>query len=42
MTRSPYPDIYAAGDVANSYLPLLGRRLRMDHWANAPNGGKNV
>lgn len=28
-------DIYAAGDVANAYHPLLGRRLRVEHWANA-------
>ena len=40
--RTSDPDIYAAGDVANSYLPLLGRRLRMDHWSNALNGGKAV
>ncbi|MFC9914518.1 NAD(P)/FAD-dependent oxidoreductase [Streptomyces sp. NPDC127197] len=28
-------DIYAAGDVANAYHPLLGRHLRVEHWANA-------
>ncbi|HUL24405.1 MAG TPA: FAD-dependent oxidoreductase [Streptosporangiaceae bacterium] len=33
------PDIYAAGDVANSYHPLLGRRVRVEHWANALNSG---
>ncbi|GAA2155557.1 NAD(P)/FAD-dependent oxidoreductase [Actinomadura napierensis] len=33
------PDIYAAGDVANAYNPLLGRRIRVEHWANALNGG---
>jgi 3-phenylpropionate/trans-cinnamate dioxygenase ferredoxin reductase subunit len=33
---------FAAGDVASSYLPLLGRHLRMDHWSNALNGGKAV
>jgi len=38
--RTSNPDIFAAGDVANSYLPLLGRHLRMDHWSNALNGGK--
>jgi 3-phenylpropionate/trans-cinnamate dioxygenase ferredoxin reductase component len=38
--RSSDPDVYAAGDVANSYLPLLGRHLRVDHWSNALNGGK--
>jgi 3-phenylpropionate/trans-cinnamate dioxygenase ferredoxin reductase subunit len=38
--RSSDPDIYAAGDVANSYRPLLGRRIRVEHWANALAGGK--
>ncbi|TDD89823.1 NAD(P)/FAD-dependent oxidoreductase [Actinomadura rubrisoli] len=33
------PDIYAAGDVANAYNPLLGRRIRVEHWANALDGG---
>ena len=33
------PDIYAAGDLANSYHPLLGRRVRVEHWANALNSG---
>jgi 3-phenylpropionate/trans-cinnamate dioxygenase ferredoxin reductase component len=35
--RSSDPDIYAAGDVANAYHPLLGRHLRVEHWANALN-----
>jgi NADPH-dependent 2,4-dienoyl-CoA reductase/sulfur reductase-like enzyme len=38
--RTSDPDIFAAGDVASSYLPLLGRHVRMDHWSNALNGGK--
>jgi 3-phenylpropionate/trans-cinnamate dioxygenase ferredoxin reductase subunit len=38
--RTSDPDIFAAGDVARSYLPLLGRHLRVDHWSNALNGGK--
>lgn len=29
------PDILAAGDVANAVHPLLGRRIRVEHWANA-------
>ena len=40
--RTSDPDIFAAGDVASSFLPLLGRHLRMDHWSNALNGGKAV
>jgi 3-phenylpropionate/trans-cinnamate dioxygenase ferredoxin reductase subunit len=28
-------DIYAAGDVANALHPFYGRRLRVEHWANA-------
>ena len=40
--RTSDPDIFAAGDVANSYLPLLGRRVRVEHWSNALNGGKAV
>ena len=34
------PDVYACGDVANSYNPLLDKRIRVEHWANALNGGK--
>jgi 3-phenylpropionate/trans-cinnamate dioxygenase ferredoxin reductase component len=37
--RSSDPDVYAAGDVANSYHPSLGRHLRVEHWANALHGG---
>jgi 3-phenylpropionate/trans-cinnamate dioxygenase ferredoxin reductase subunit len=37
--RTSDPDIYAAGDLANAYNPLFGRRLRVEHWANALNGG---
>ena len=31
------PDIFAAGDVARVYHPLLNRHLRVEHWANALN-----
>jgi 3-phenylpropionate/trans-cinnamate dioxygenase ferredoxin reductase subunit len=37
--RTSHPDIHAAGDVANAYHPLLERHLRVEHWANALNGG---
>ncbi|MDO5754574.1 NAD(P)/FAD-dependent oxidoreductase, partial [Arthrobacter sp.] len=33
--RTSDPDIYAAGDVANAYHPLLGKHLRSEHWFNA-------
>jgi 3-phenylpropionate/trans-cinnamate dioxygenase ferredoxin reductase subunit len=32
-------DVYACGDVANYYHPLLGHRLRVEHWSNAQNQG---
>ncbi|UWE08557.1 NAD(P)/FAD-dependent oxidoreductase [Actinacidiphila bryophytorum] len=37
--RTSDPDIFAAGDVANAEHPLFGGRLRVEHWANALNGG---
>ncbi|MCP2338755.1 NAD(P)/FAD-dependent oxidoreductase [Actinomadura rupiterrae] len=37
--RTSDPDIYAAGDVAAFYHPVLGRRVRVEHWANALDGG---
>ncbi|WP_031070204.1 NAD(P)/FAD-dependent oxidoreductase [Streptomyces sp. NRRL S-118] len=37
--RTSDPDIHAAGDVASAQHPLLGTRLRVEHWANALNGG---
>ncbi|MER7820240.1 FAD-dependent oxidoreductase [Streptomyces sp. NPDC096153] len=37
--RTSDPDIYAAGDIAAVHHPLLGVRLRVEHWANALNGG---
>lgn len=35
--RSSDPDIYAVGDVANALHPLLGKHIRVEHWANALN-----
>ncbi|MFI1980666.1 NAD(P)/FAD-dependent oxidoreductase [Streptomyces wedmorensis] len=37
--RTSDPDIYAAGDVAAALHPRLHTRLRVEHWANALNGG---
>jgi len=37
--RTSDVNIFAAGDVANSFNPLLGRRVRVEHWANARSGG---
>src|SRR5215467_11620233 len=33
--RSSDPDVFAAGDVANAFHPLLGKHIRVEHWANA-------
>ena len=37
--RTSAADVYAAGDVAAVDHPLLGMRVRVEHWANALNGG---
>jgi 3-phenylpropionate/trans-cinnamate dioxygenase ferredoxin reductase component len=37
--RTDDPDIFAVGDVANVNHPLLGARIRVEHWANALDGG---
>jgi 3-phenylpropionate/trans-cinnamate dioxygenase ferredoxin reductase subunit len=31
------PGVFAAGDVANAFHPFYGRKLRVEHWANALN-----
>ena len=33
--QSSHPDIYAAGDVANYFDPLFGKRRRVEHWGHA-------
>ncbi|GAB3448106.1 FAD-dependent oxidoreductase [Phycicoccus ginsengisoli] len=35
--RTSDPDIFVVGDVANVEHPFLGRRVRVEHWANALN-----
>lgn len=37
--RTSNPDVFAAGDVANAYHPLLRKNIRVEHWANALNMG---
>jgi 3-phenylpropionate/trans-cinnamate dioxygenase ferredoxin reductase component len=36
------PGVFAAGDVANAQHPFYGRRIRVEHWANALNQGPAV
>ncbi|MCU1431216.1 MAG: FAD-dependent pyridine nucleotide-disulfide oxidoreductase [Actinotalea sp.] len=38
--RTSDPDVLAAGDVAAAWHPSLGRRLRVEHWANAGRQGE--
>ncbi|HLN78382.1 MAG TPA: FAD/NAD(P)-binding oxidoreductase [Nocardioidaceae bacterium] len=33
--RTSHPDVYAAGDVASAWHPVLGTRIRVEHWDNA-------
>ncbi|MQA01286.1 MAG: NAD(P)/FAD-dependent oxidoreductase [Streptosporangiales bacterium] len=40
--RTSNPDIYAAGDVARSYVPRYGTEIRVEHWANALRGGTSA
>ena len=37
--NSSDPDVFAAGDVASAWYPLLGRHLRLEHWSAALNQG---
>lgn len=37
--RTSAPDVFAAGDVANAYHPVIQQHLRSEHWANALNAG---
>ena len=38
--RTADPDIWAAGDIAAAEHPVLGRRVRVEHWGNALAGGE--
>lgn len=38
--RTTHPDIWAAGDVANFYSPLLAKRLRLEHEDNSRTMGR--
>src|SRR4051794_383119 len=35
--QSSDPDIVAVGDIARQWHPVLGQRVRVEHWANALN-----
>jgi len=37
--RASSPGVWAAGDVAEAFHPLLGRRIRVEHWDNAREQG---
>ena len=38
--RTSDPDVFAAGDVAAALHPRWGRRIRVEHWANARHQGR--
>jgi 3-phenylpropionate/trans-cinnamate dioxygenase ferredoxin reductase subunit len=40
--RTSHPDIYAAGDIAFFPYQALGRPMRIEHWDNALNQGKQA
>ena len=38
--RASVDGVFAAGDVANHYHPIYGRRIRVEHWDNARRQGR--
>ncbi|CRK55028.1 Ferredoxin reductase [Alloactinosynnema sp. L-07] len=40
--RTSAPDVFAVGDVAAHFHPRYGRRVRVEHWANAKDQGAHV
>jgi NADPH-dependent 2,4-dienoyl-CoA reductase/sulfur reductase-like enzyme len=40
--RTSDPHVFAAGDVANAQHPVLGRRIRVEHWDTAIGQGETV
>lgn len=40
--RTAHEDVYAVGDIASHFHPKYGRRVRVEHWANAKNQGEHV
>ncbi|MDI2098765.1 NAD(P)/FAD-dependent oxidoreductase [Ruicaihuangia caeni] len=40
--RTSDPDVFAAGDVASAYHPVIGQHMRNEHWANAIDTGKTA
>jgi 3-phenylpropionate/trans-cinnamate dioxygenase ferredoxin reductase subunit len=37
--QSSAPNVFVAGDLANAWHPILGRRVRLEHWSSALNQG---
>jgi NADPH-dependent 2,4-dienoyl-CoA reductase/sulfur reductase-like enzyme len=40
--RTRIPGVYACGDVASAWHPVLRRQIRVEHWANAARQGTAV
>ena len=40
--RTNVEGVYAAGDIANHFHPIFGRRMRVEHWQNAMRQGAHA